>query len=87
MEIKKKPERMCAVCRTKGPKDSFIKVVKTADGIMIDKTGGINGRSMYICKSKVCIDDAIKRRAVNRAFKCECHAGVYEELGKIDEFN
>ncbi len=84
---KKIPERTCVVCRTKGPKANFIKVVKTADGIFVDKNGKTNGRGMYICKNKECISEAVKKRAANRVFKCECPAAVYEELGKIDEFD
>ena len=77
---------MCTVCRTKGTKDNFIKIVKTCDGIILDKDGTINGRSVYICKNKKCIDGAIKRRAINRAFKTECPNEIYEELGNIDEY-
>ena len=78
---------MCIVCRTKGQKQSFIKIVKTADGVMLDKDYKINGRGVYICKNKKCIDEAIKRHALNRAFKKEISAEIYEELGKINEFD
>ena len=87
METKKKPERTCAVCRTKGEKSCFIKVVKTVDGIKLDLSGKTNGRSVYICKNKKCIDEAIKRRVINRAFKRECPEEIYKELGKINECN
>ena len=49
-ETKKQPERTCAVCRRKALKSEFIKIVKTANGIMLDNSYKINGRSVYICK-------------------------------------
>ena len=83
---KKQPERMCAVCRKKGDKNSFIRIIKDKNGqIFIDQSYRANGRGMYICKSADCIEKAQKLRAINRSFKVNAEPSVYEELRKFNE--
>lgn len=85
---KKQPERMCAVCRKKGNKNSLIRIVKDNNGnIFIDQTCKANGRGMYICKSQECVGNAFKSRAVNRSFKVNADPAIYEELKKFNEHN
>lgn len=83
--LKKQPERTCAVCRKKGEKQNFIKLVRTDNEIVIDKEQKINGRGMYVCNSKECIQKAIKTKAPNRCFKREVSEKVYEELKSFEE--
>lgn len=78
---------MCVVCRNKFPKEKLVKIVKNADGIKFDKECKVNGRGLYICRAEKCIKDAIKRRAVNKAFRCVCPDEIYKELENFDEFN
>lgn len=77
---------MCIVCRNKGAKESFVRIVKNANGISVDYDGKTNGRGVYICKNKKCIDEAIKRKAINRGFKTECPTEIYKELESIDGY-
>lgn len=84
-EEKKQPERTCAVCRKKAPKSEFIKIVRTANGIMLDSSQKINGRSVYICKNNDCIAKAIKTKVVNRAFKKEVSEDIYKELKSLEK--
>jgi len=75
------PERMCAVCRKKGDKNSFIRVVKQKEGqIIIDASYKLNGRGVYICNNQDCVSKAIKSKAINRSFKTEIGAEIYEDL-------
>lgn len=84
-EERRKPERMCSICRKKGDKDSFIRIVKLKSGeIKFDDTYKLSGRGVYLCKSGDCIEKAVKTRALNRAYKCEVNASVYEELKKYE---
>lgn len=84
---KRQPERTCAVCRTKASKNQFIKIVRTADEIVIDKNQTINGRGMYVCKKDECIAKAIKSKAINRCFKKEVPQTLYEELKTFEKLN
>lgn len=84
MENKKKPERMCSVCRKKGSKDSFVRIVKNKEGIVcLDKSYKLNGRGMYICNDADCIHKAIKSRAVNRVFKIDADENIYKVLEEL----
>ena len=78
--MKNIPERTCIVCRTKGEKNAFIRIVKTKNGIFLDKTGKLAGRGAYICDSAECINKCKKTRALNRAFKQEISEETYLEL-------
>lgn len=81
MKENREPERMCAVCRCKAPKNKLIRLVKNKDGnISIDETHKMNGRGMYICASGECVNKAVKTRAINRSFKTNVENQIYEEL-------
>lgn len=75
------PERTCIVCRKKGTKDNFLKIVKNKDGeIHLETNKRLDGRGAYICKSEECVSLAEKKRALNRAFKTEVKTEVYQEI-------
>ena len=79
-----KLERTCMACRSKFEKADLLRIVKEPNGnITIDSTYKKNGRGMYICKNKECINKAIKSRAVSRAFKKDVGNEIYEQLGKL----
>ena len=85
MEKKKLvPERMCMVCRQKNDKSNLIRVVKQKDNsICIDLSHKMNGRGAYICNNSDCIQKTIKTQALNRAFKMQIDASVYEEIKNV----
>ncbi len=75
------PQRTCIVCKQKGDKSNFVRIVKTPSGeIAIDKTGKLNGRGAYVCDNIECIKKVQKTHALNRAFKCEISDEVYQKL-------
>lgn len=75
--------RMCAVCRTRRPKNELLRIVKSPNGkIYIDNGGKADGRGMYICRDENCLKNAEKRRVAERAFKTRTE-NIYRE---IDEF-
>jgi len=74
---------MCVVCRGQSDKKTLMRIVKNKDGqIFVDKTGKANGRGAYVCKNKECFDKLCKTKALNRAFKCEVPAEVYQMIGE-----
>ena len=72
-------KRMCSVCRMRRPKAELIKVVRNNGEFAIPK-GHAEGRGAYICKDEKCIELAIKKKALNRSFKCEIPNEIYENL-------
>jgi predicted RNA-binding protein YlxR (DUF448 family) len=52
MDMKKIPMRTCVVTKEKLPKKELIRVVRSADGVIVDPTGKVNGRGAYLKKDK-----------------------------------
>lgn len=78
--MKKIPMRMCVVTREKIPKVDLIRVVKTEDGVIVDKTGKVNGHGVYLKKDESVIKLAQDKKILNRALETEVPDNIYEEL-------
>lgn len=81
--MKKIPLRSCVVTKEKLPKKELIRVVKTTDGVVIDKTGKLNGRGAYIKKDLEAINKAKLGKHLNRALEIDVPETIYEELLKL----
>ena len=68
------------VCRQRREKEELIRVVRIKDEIIIDQRGNAQGRGAYLCKNKECINQAQKRKALERAFSGKIDVLVYEKL-------
>ena len=65
------------------PRWKMIRVLKTAeDEIILDATGKKNGRGAYICRSRECLEKAIKNHGLERSLKAAIPNEVYESLEK-----
>lgn len=77
------PQRSCIVCRESKDKSELLRVVRRPDGsVVIDSTGREPGRGAYVCRSGDCMQTAIKKRALNRAFKQQLDQSVYDSLAE-----
>lgn len=89
MKMKKKPERMCLVCRERNQKGNLIRIVKLSksDIYKIDNENKLDGRGAYICCNPDCIKACVKKRLLNKSFKCQVPSDIYEDLQEkyIDE--
>lgn len=77
-----KNTRKCCVCRQHADKSELLRLVKTQQGIVIDKTGKIDGRGVYVHSNRECIETCIKKQSLNGAFKQSVAKEVYDELRK-----
>ena len=79
---KRIPERMCVVCRQMKPKTDLLRIVNGADGVVVDGTGKLNGRGVYVCRCKECVDKAIKSKAFvkQHGFSLDTVASELEKL-------
>ncbi len=78
-----KPMRRCVGCGESKEKKELIRVVRDTDGqIHIDTTGRANGRGAYICRDKKCLEQAIKKRGLDRTLKVSVPAEVADKLRK-----
>lgn len=70
MKVKKIPMRKCVGCNTSKPKGELLRIAFYEGQISIDETGRAKGRGVYLCKDdKTCIENAAKRKAIQRAFQ------------------
>ncbi len=80
---KKIPMRTCIGCGTSKPKKELIRIVLTQEGdVLVDKTGRANGRGAYLCDDPECLKKAIKRKALNRAFRTQVPGEAAEQLAE-----
>ena len=81
MKQRKIPQRKCIVCGENKDKNDLIRIVKNKEeGIILDPTGKNNGRGAYICKEEKCINEAKKKRKLEKVFKTEISDDLYEEI-------
>lgn len=64
--VKKIPERMCVSCRQMKPKTELLRVVNTANGVVVDTTGKLNGRGVYLCRCADCVNRALKNKKFDK---------------------
>ena len=81
MKTRKIPMRMCVGCREMKEKRSLLRIVKNAAGeISFDRVGKAPGRGAYICRSKECLQKAMKQRQLERALETQIAQEVYQQL-------
>ena len=80
---KKDPLRQCVGRGEAQSKKELMRVIKTAEGeISLDFTGKKNGRGAYLCKSKLCLQQARKNKGLERSFKMSIPKELYDSLEK-----
>ena len=80
-------QRTCIGCNTKKNKNDLIRIVKDKNGIIkIDNTGKMQGRGAYICNNIACLENAKKKRKLEKSFSYKIDENIYENLrGVISE--
>ena len=79
--MKKIPLRKCLGCLESKPKNELYRIVKTKENeILLDETGKLNGRGAYICKSKDCLEKAIKSKRIEREFEIKISDEIYTKI-------
>lgn len=64
------PQRTCVVCREKYDKRRLTRIVKTAEGVVVDLSGKKNGRGAYVCDQLPCWERLLKQgQLLKRALK------------------
>lgn len=80
---KRVPMRKCVGCGEMIGKKGAVRVVRDKDGnISVDPTGKKSGRGAYICNDVKCLELAKKGRKLERSFKCQIPAEIYEIIEK-----
>ncbi|MCL2204223.1 MAG: YlxR family protein [Defluviitaleaceae bacterium] len=69
--MKKTPQRKCVGCREMRDKSTLLRVCLAPNG---------QGRGAYICKNRVCIEQARKQKGLERSFRKAVPPDVYSQL-------
>ncbi|MEU2333782.1 YlxR family protein [Streptomyces sp. NPDC006654] len=63
------PERTCVGCRQRAAKTELLRIVAVGDDCVPDPRGTLPGRGAYVHPAQVCLDQAVRRRALPRALR------------------
>lgn len=81
MKTRKIPMRMCVGCREMKEKRILLRIVKSPEGVIsFDRVGKAPGRGAYICRSKECLDKAVRQRQLERALETKIEQAVFTQL-------
>ena len=81
--MKKIPMRTCVVTREKLPKRELVRVVRTADGVIVDLTGKVNGRGAYLKIDKDVFEKAKNNKILDKHLEVPVPDSVFDELNKL----
>ena len=86
MKVRKIPYRTCSVTGEKLEKKDLLRIVRNKEGeVFVDLTGKKNGRGAYIKKDINVLNEARKRKSLDRKLECTIPDSIYEEIEKIIE--
>ena len=72
--------RRCVACKKVLDRKYFLKVTRDfQNGVVL--SGGM-GRSAYLCPTESCFEDALKRKRLQKALRCDIHSSVFNMLQK-----
>ena len=72
--------RRCVACRQLLDRRQFWRVVRDhQDGVLLDQ--GM-GRSAYLCQNEDCLEEARRRKRLQKALRCQVPDAVLETLGQ-----
>ncbi len=77
--LKHVPQRTCVGCRTVLAKRELIRIVRTSDGVQLDRTGKLAGRGAYLHDHRSCWERGL-RGALSHALKVELSQADRERL-------
>lgn len=81
MKVKKIPLRTCVVTREKLPKKELLRIVRTPEGkVIVDESGKMHGRGAYIKKDVTVLEQAKKKKILERHLECIIEESVYEDI-------
>ena len=77
--------RQCISCKEYRNKEELIKITKDTNNgnVKLNNDSLIQGRSVYICKNKKCITNALKKKKIEHSLKSNLPEIVKEELSTV----
>ena len=86
MKTRKIPLRTSVVTGEKLDKRDLLRVVNNKEGeVKVDLTGKMNGRGAYIKRDVQVLEQARKKKVLERHLECSIDDSVYEEIKNVLE--
>ena len=74
--MRTEPVRTCIGCRRTASKCGLVRLVRRSDGrVIVDRLSREAGRGAYLCPVPECLEAALKRGALTRAFRGPARIG------------
>ena len=77
--VKHIPQRTCVGCRTVMAKRQLVRIVRTAEGVLVDPTGKLAGRGAYLHDRRSCWEIGLEG-SLAHALKIDLTANDREHL-------
>jgi len=68
------PQRMCIACRASDGKRGLIRLVRVADGVILDQSGKMAGRGAYVHPQVNCWEKALAGLLIQKALRTKISA-------------
>ena len=74
--------RRCVSCRERQDRRLLWRIIRQfGDGVVLEGTvTGAMGRSAYVCPSSSCIEEARRRKRLQRSLRCQVSDSIYRAL-------
>lgn len=83
--VKHTPLRTCIGCRQAEGKRTFVRIVRTPQGVVVDPTGKLSGRGAYVHRSPACWEAALKGSRLEQALRTKLTADERAALAAFGE--
>ncbi|NDG24387.1 MAG: YlxR family protein [Synechococcaceae bacterium WBB_10_009] len=70
--------RRCVTCRTLLDRQQLWRVIRQAEGGLALDQG--MGRSAYLCRNHTCLEEARRRKKLQKALRCQVADSIYAAL-------
>lgn len=85
VRVKHAPQRTCIGCRQVAGKRGLIRLVRTANGVEIDRTGKKAGRGAYIHPSRACWELVLRANRISQALRAPISDANRRQLSEYME--
>lgn len=75
--------RTCIVCKQKFEQKDLSRIVLFNQQLNVQTDKKLNGRGAYVCKNPKCVQNLVKTKALNRAFKQNINLDEYQKILNI----
>jgi predicted RNA-binding protein YlxR (DUF448 family) len=73
--------RRCVSCRALVDRQQLWRVIRLAEGGALALDSGM-GRSAYLCPNATCLEEARRRKRLQRALRCQVADSIYAALAQ-----